>query len=703
MYDTCYELDEEIRKAGRKKIDKKKLNSIINKIEKENSKFLKKNKEVLKGVIPNEKNKVEIGKTNEKNDDDNEEKDEVFNKEKEDQEIEIDIEQFSVVKKTKNCCIKFFYCLLPYKSHLKIIKANYNTSVLLVFKIYRFLVLMSYFALLIFLFECIYHFFKIKNNLKQICKYGLPCLFQYSSFISNEALVYSITYGIWLIIFSISSIAYYFVLSSEQEEQEIYFQNNKNMLASSYLTSSWNFNYKNEEISFKSKEAIHNELKLYAKSFLDKLDENKSRTYKPIYMAFSHILYVLYIFLHFSLFFFVFFIRDLIRNNKKAIKKMELNDILADLVSFLLFAIFFHISEGITSIFPKYEGWKFEKHKNISDAIKKMINLFVGIFTLLHIYTYFTLYTNDFKDKNIPFFGKNSLTFFGCPGLYVDKRHNFNEYNKELYTNELKASTLSYSRCREEEVGINFLFIFLFYFISTFDIELFKNCFNCICNEKPLFEPVRSMIQVFTSIILYLIAMFYIPYLALFFFLITNAIYKFQFYLLNHKGSYSFKETGITKRNNTKILLLIYFILTIEIIIFQGYFYLLSYPHSYKMNCFLQEGAESSELFYDFDRDRCGPVMPFVRVSELFTELMLDLPILGWIVGIIHEMPFLIIVLGLIFIIILYRKYNPDSRYYEYLIKRQKELDNNFQIFYEQISKRDSLTSMLLKVTKQEK
>ena len=150
MYDTCYELDEEIRKAGRKKIDKKKLNSIINKIEKENSKFLKKNKEVLKGVIPNKKNKVEIGKTNEKNNDDNEEKDEVFNKEKEDQEIEIDIEQFSVVKKTKNCCIKFFYCLLPYKSHLKIIKANYNTSVLLVFKIYRFLVLMSYFALLIF-------------------------------------------------------------------------------------------------------------------------------------------------------------------------------------------------------------------------------------------------------------------------------------------------------------------------------------------------------------------------------------------------------------------------------------------------------------------------------------------------------------------------------------------------------------------------
>jgi hypothetical protein len=81
---------------------------------------------------------------------------------------------------------------------------------------------------------------------------------------------------------------------------------------------------------------------------------------------------------------------------------------------------------------------------------------------------------------------------------------------------------------------------------------------------------------------------------------------------------------------------------------------------------------------------------------------MEDAPIFGWIVGIIEEMPFLIVVIALVFIVILYRKYNPDSRYYEYLLKRQKGLDNNFQMFYDQISKRDVLTSMLLKVTKQE-
>ena len=209
MNDEANELDEEIRKAGRNKIEKKKLNSIINKIEKENSKFLKKNKQVLQGLVPTQKNRVEVDKTIETDEEENEK-----NKE-EDKEIEIDIEDFSVIKKTKNCCIKFFYCLLPYKSHLKIIKDNYNTTVLLLFKIYRFLVLMSFFALLIFIFECIYHFVKIKDNLKEICKYGIPCLFHYSSFVPSEASVYSITYGVWLIFFSICSIAYYFVLSSE--------------------------------------------------------------------------------------------------------------------------------------------------------------------------------------------------------------------------------------------------------------------------------------------------------------------------------------------------------------------------------------------------------------------------------------------------------------------------------------------------------
>ena len=55
------ELDKLIENSAKgKKIDKKKLNEIIQKIEKENNNFIKKNKEMLTGIAPNEKQRVEI-------------------------------------------------------------------------------------------------------------------------------------------------------------------------------------------------------------------------------------------------------------------------------------------------------------------------------------------------------------------------------------------------------------------------------------------------------------------------------------------------------------------------------------------------------------------------------------------------------------------------------------------------------------------
>ena len=210
------------------------------------------------------------------------------------------------------------------------------------------------------------------------------------------------------------------------------------------------------------------------------------------------------------------------------------------------------------------------------------------------------------------------------------------------------------------------------------------------------------MINVFTNIILYSIAMFYFPYLSLFFPLVAILIYKFQFYLLNHKGSFSFNENGVAKRNNTKYLLIIFIIFIIELIGIQGYFYLLSYPHYYKVNCYIpKEGVGgNSILLYDYDKKWCGPVKSYIRLSSIFTQSVEDMPFIGRIVYIVKEMPFLIVLLALIFIAIIYKDSNPDSKYNEYLIKRNRELDNNFRVYYEQISKRDNLANMLLKVVK---
>lgn len=699
------ELDKLIENSAKgKKIDKKKLNEIIQKIEKENNNFIKKNKEMLTGIAPNKKQRVEIDVEDHEKDEEEkskDKKDDEANPLNQDNDIEVDLEKISIVNRTSNCLIKLFSCLLPFKNDLNKIKIHYNTTVLTTFKIYRFIVLMSIFAFLIFLYECFHHTMKKRKNLSEICKYYIPCFLQYSSFEKCEAEIYSITYGGWLIFFSICSIAYYYVLNSEQKEQDLYFENNKNYIGCSYLVHSWNFNYKNEDLSSKSKDAIYDELKEYSKDFIDKIEQNSSKCYFLCNFLFN-LIYLAFIFVYFALFFLAFIIRDLFRNNKKVEKSFQAMDIIGDLLAFLIIIALFHVFNKLTGFFPKFEGWRYEKYKYASNVIKKMITSFVGIFSLLFIYTYFTLYTNNLEDK-VPFFGSTKATFFGCPGKYEDHRHTYHNYKQNILNkNYQKIKSYSYSKCREEETGIDFFIIFLLYFISSFLIDLFKNCFHCIFGCKPSFDPIKSMIMFFTNIILYSISMFYIPYLAILFPLVTILLYKFHLYLLNHKSSYSFNENGLLQRNKAKYLLISFLIFIIELIGIQGYFYLLSFPHYYKVNCYMpNEGkGDSSILLYDYDKKWCGPVKSYVRLSEVFTEFVEDAPIIGWIIYLVQEMPFLISVLALVFIILIYQNNGPDSKYNDFVRKKQRELGNTFRMYYDQVAKRDLLVSTLLKAVK---
>ena len=686
------ELDNLIEKSATGKMDIEKLNSIIQKIEKENTKFIEKNKEILMGLASNKKEKEEEKKSNEDSDE---------KSIKEDNNIEIDLEELSIANKTKNCLIKLFSCLLPFKNDLQKIKIHYNSTILITFKTYRFLVLMSFFSFLIFLYECINHALKNKDNLSEVCKYKIPCFLQYSSFQISEAEIYSVTYGGWLIFFSICSIAYYYVLNSEQKEQDSYFENNNNFLGNLYLLNSWNFNYKDEEESKKCKKAIKDQLKEYKKDFIDLLDDNKDKT-NCLCTIIINFIYIIFILVYFALFFIPFLLRDLIRNKENLSKTLEAKDILADIVAFIIIIVLFHVFNKFTDFFARCEGWRYERYKYISNVAKNIITSFVGIFALLFINTYFTLYTNNLVEK-FPFLGSTSSTFFGCPGKYEDHRHTYHEFTETILENDYqKIEANSYSKCREEEVGIGFFILFLLYFISTLIIDLFKNCFNCLCNLKPAFEPLKSMIIVFTNYILYLIAMFYIPYLAIIFPFITIILYKFQYYLLNHKGSYSFEENGLFKRNNAKYLLFFFLLFIIELIGIQGYFYFLSFPHYYQVNCYIpNEGkGDNSILLYNYDKKWCGPIKSYVRLSDIFTELVKDTPVLGYFINFMEEIPFIISLLALILIIIIYKNNNPDMRYNEYIKKKKRDLDKSFRLYYEQVSNRDNLSNLLLKVVK---
>jgi hypothetical protein len=73
----------------------------------------------------------------------------------------------------------------------------------------------------------------------------------------------------------------------------------------------------------------------------------------------------------------------------------------------------------------------------------------------------------------------------------------------------------------------------------------------------------------------------------------------------------------------------------------------------------------------------------------------------GWIYRLSREAISVMILLSIIFIIFIYRKYTPSKDYYDFVINKQIELLDTFQLLYQQISKRDFITKNLLAVVKE--
>ena len=665
-------------------------------IEAENNQYINRHKEALDGCLENE--------------DDIEEDNIKFLQDtngeiiKEDEnDIEIDMEKLSIVNKTKNFLIKFFNILLPFKGDIKYIKNNFNTTVFLTFRIYRFLLLMSIFTLVIFLPLLILHILKLKKNLGIKCKYNFPCFLFYSSFQESEALKISVTYGVWIMFYFICTMIYYFLLNSENNQQEIYYDNNKNYSGSSYLFSSWNFNFKNENISEKSKKAIHNELGIYAEKSIDKIEGKKEKNCSCCFMILANLAYFAFLVVTFFIIIIFFYLRDKIRNKTKPISKLGIKDILADTVTYILIGGFLFLIVWLSGFFSKFENWPNERQKYTSEGIKQLITASVSIISLIFIISYFTIYNNDTK-KIIPFLKDGKSTFFGCPGKYKDLSQNDNAEN-DVKTNFKEIKRKFYSQCREEDIGITFLFIFIAYLLFLFLSELFKCLINCLCSciKSLTFKPALDTIKFFTANLLFVAIIYYIPFFSVLFPIVILFLYKFQLYLLKSRGSFSFKETGMYHRNNKFLLLSIFLVFNIAIFCIFGYLYFAPLPHTYASDCFTPNDAEANpyNVLFSFKKNWCGPVKSRIKLSSILTEKMKDILILGWIVGLFQQLPFIVIIISIFLVALIYRKYNPDTRYYEYIIKRQEDLINTFYVLYQQISKRDILTSMLLKITQQ--
>ena len=645
----------------------------------------------LRGLVPLITTKISL-EQNEKAED---------NKKIINNKVEVDINQFSVYNKTKNILIKILGCIIPFGSHQNIIKIHHNSTIVLAFKVFRFSILLSIFAFIIFVWECIVHIFEKREDktIKDLCKFYIPCLFQYSSFGQNEKKIFSLTYGIWLIIFTIVSLGYYFILGSENYELETYFRNNKSFIPTAFLTTSWNFNYKKENICALNKKTLYHELQMYANNFLD--EYNNNRKYSIIFMLVTNAVYLAFLLVYFFMFLLIFLIRDMLRNKNKILSGINPMDALADIITYLLLAILFYLFNFLTDFFPKFEGWHHDAYKKISHSIKKMLTTIIGVFSLIFIFNYYTLHGNTLKES-FKLFGTMNPSFFGCPGKYEDHRHTYHDYENILEQDYTKMKSTSYAKCREEDIGNNFFIIFLFYFLVNFIIEIFKNSFNCCRTNKENFNPVESMITFFTTYILYCIAMFYIPFLGLIFPLITIALYKFQYYLLEKRGTYTFTDIGIIRKNGAKSILLIYLTFIIGLICIQSYLYLLSFPHYYKIDCYSPKSGVSgpSILLYEKERNWCGPFESYERASKYFSDLFEDIPGVRWVVFICKEMPFLMVVLAVSFIMMIYRRDGPDEEYFDYINKKQKDLERDFRKYYDQIEKREIINKLLIEMSK---
>ena len=614
--------------------------------------------------------------------------------------IEINFEQFSFISKTKNYIIKFFNFIMPFKGDINYIKKKYNKTVLLTFKIYRFLFLMSIFSLIIHAVLCLFHIFKMKHKLTDLCKYGIPCFLLYSSFDEEEGDTISITYGVWIMFFFSSTITFYFILNAEENEKDIYFKINNNHLSFSYLVSSWNFNFKNEETSERKKKIIKEELDINSRNQMHIMKGGTESSCSVIPFIIVNLIYLAYLFVEFVIFVLCFYARQKLRENKKVIEKLGFYDIIADVGTYVCLGFFLNICVFISSIFPVFEGWKREKHKKLSETIKKLISFLVGLISLLYIFSYITLHGND-KTKLIPFFDEDHYSFFGCPGKYkiLKNRYTINR----ILGNYKKIKRINYSECREEDTGISLLFIFFIYLIFLLIGESL-NLIKCCCKSRPSFRPNFSVIKVYSIFLFYSIVVYYIPFLALLFPLIMLIVYKFQFSILRRYGSISFNENIVNKRNtNNNFILNSFLIFSIINFCITGYFYFESFPGFYSANCYTPKRNLRDNyniLIYDNSKF-CGPNKYQKKLSSILTTIMRDTFILGWITEIFEQIPFIIILLSIIAVIVVYRNYNVDKTYYNYILKRQQEIMHTIYLFYDSFKKGDIITSMLLKITKE--
>ena len=692
-------LPEEIKLADKRKMET--LKKIIDDIEEENNKFIEIRNELLfnyeKKKEEDDEEVEELGEENSNNENESSNKNLVVKKKKQ------------IPKKEKGRIqkiIDFLYWLFPLYGNITYLKFNFNSTIYTLFESMRFLFLSSCCTCIIYIILIFNHLIKgkkYKGNDK--CKYGIPCHWLYSSYDINEFNKYSVSYGIWIFIYFTFSFIYYCVMYSRNFQENIYRNNNRYETISAHLFNSWNFQVNTKERAAFDADDIYHDLKEAKNEILLKY-VGKNKKYKcrhKCYFFWANFIAVIICVVFLLIVAFSFNIRNTLRTTNKYIKKNAMNDNIADMVFYLLVIGSFYLFPYLMALTVRLEPYKKREDAYLVKTLKKIIAVILGfvVFYMMEVFATLTAPKKKTDDNKL----KDLSTFFNCPGKYSNK-------TGELDTNSIKSNYdaivgSEYAACREDAFAVNFFFLLITYVLMYYAIEGItflskKICNKCVKKKQIEFDPIYTFVHIFIVFVLFSFTIIFMPVMALPFPFVMFGLFKYEFYKLKFFANCKFDETSIKNLSNAKKILNYFLAFTLLTLLGITYLYAAKLPHYTMIKCYKSKGTDGETIMFSDQVVMCGPTSYNSRISFGMSFKMRSAFFFGWIYRLAREAISIMILLSIIFIIFIYRKYTPTKDYYDFIIKKQKEILETFQLLYQQISKRDLITKNLLLVAKNE-
>ena len=586
---------------------------------------------------------------------------------------------------------------LPFKDDLKYIYFHYNTTILTLFEIIRFFFSISLVGFIVYIFLIIYHFANYSKHITNSGKYGIPTVFLYSSYTANEYQAVSFTYGIWQVFFFFGFVMFYYISRSAIYRNEAYLRSNKYFALSSYIFTSWDFNYNNNLKATASKKEIDILSSSYLEEYKDKL-RNYNKCCKcncstSIGRLISYAAYFVILIVMFFIMAAIFSFRSSIRSEVIKATEYKIKDVLADLIPLIMHVL---IVIGMPYLFKLLTYMEVQKPrgKMLSNAVKKVIFVVFFVFTMIYSEVMMILNEKDIV-PNMNNFIKGST--YGCPGPFNSTRINSTDADAAKYNVTMNIKT--YSIAKEDEMGLNFLFLALLYYGCFYVKELFALIIYSMCQRcgTRQFQSFDVLIHVHLVFVLFSIVVFYMPFFIVLFPFIFLIEFKYNFGILKKQASFKYDEVTVTQRNNAHDILSWFFSLGLLGLVVTLYFYLRTFNAGGIGSVCKTDGTISIRV----NNYQVSLMVPDgMSMSSIMTMRMSQNKLISWFHNIFSSSVVIFMFLFSLLGMVLYKNYAPSEEYYETMIRKERKLVGHVEMMNEHIAKRDAMAAVLVKLVK---